>query len=74
MHPFTQVQYETFRTHGHRYDEFARRFEQYCMTIGAGDPESDSDLEEIRYVYTILVPIYLRMRAYRDAVSATVEP
>lgn len=71
MHPFTRLQYETFRAHGHRYEEFARRFETYATAMENPIlvPEFDRhDLrEEIRSVYH-WVPMYMNMRAYRDAV------
>lgn len=67
MKPFTQSEYETYRQYSHEYDKWENRYSEYQMTVGAGDAETDSDLNEMLYLREA-ARIYLRMEAYYQAV------
>lgn len=61
MKPFTHHRYSK------EYDKWQKRYSEYKMTVGAGDAETDSDLNEMLYLREA-ARIYLRMEAYYQAV------
>ena len=68
MHPFTLLEYETYRVNDGKFFEFKKWYDELCYA--QVNPETTSDYEEIKFLQTrVDCDRFLLMQRYFDAVN-----